>query len=46
MSTHVFAGPTITAARITSILPGAIVHPPVQRGDLLSVFPSRPATAS
>lgn len=35
MSTHVFAGPTITAARITSILPGAVVHPPVQHGDLL-----------
>ncbi|MFD3486275.1 TfuA-like protein [Streptomyces sp. NPDC058665] len=35
MSTHVFAGPTITSARITSILPGAVVHPPVQHGDLL-----------
>ncbi|WP_369362197.1 TfuA-like protein [Streptomyces sp. CG4] len=35
MSTHVFVGPTITSARITSILPGAVVHPPVQHGDLL-----------
>lgn len=35
MSTHVFAGPTITEARITSILPNAVVHPSVQHGDLL-----------
>ncbi|WP_033309247.1 TfuA-like protein [Streptomyces iakyrus] len=35
MGTHVFAGPTITAARIASILPAAVVHPPVKHGDLL-----------
>lgn len=35
MSTHVFAGPTIASAHITSVLPSAVVHPPVQHGDLL-----------
>ncbi|MFD5749682.1 TfuA-like protein [Streptomyces sp. NPDC127033] len=38
MSTHVFAGPTIAPARITSILPGAVVHLPVQHGDLLRLL--------
>ncbi|GAB3977762.1 hypothetical protein GCM10029978_068460 [Actinoallomurus acanthiterrae] len=32
---HVFAGPTITAARVRSLAPAATVHPPIQHGDLL-----------
>ncbi|SEH00206.1 hypothetical protein SAMN05444920_115185 [Nonomuraea solani] len=32
---HVFAGPTVPAARVQALLPGARVHPPVAHGDLL-----------
>ncbi|MFD7897607.1 TfuA-like protein [Streptomyces sp. NPDC059743] len=35
MSTHVFAGPTIAPARIRALLPSAVLHPPVQHGDVL-----------
>jgi len=35
MSTHVFAGPTITAARILALVPDAVVHPPIGHGDAL-----------
>lgn len=32
---HVYCGPTITAAEVVGMLPGATVHPPVRHGDLL-----------
>ena len=35
MTTHVFAGPTVTADRVRELLPGAVTHPPVRHGDLL-----------
>ncbi|WP_329377034.1 TfuA-like protein [Streptomyces sp. NBC_01716] len=35
MSVHVFAGPTIPAARVSELLPSACLHPPVRHGDLL-----------
>lgn len=35
MTTHVFAGPTVTADRVRELLPGAVLHPPVCHGDLL-----------
>ncbi|PYC80226.1 hypothetical protein C7C46_13125 [Streptomyces tateyamensis] len=35
MTTHVFAGPTIGPDRVAELLPGAVLHPPVQHGDLL-----------
>ncbi|MFD4560522.1 TfuA-like protein [Streptomyces sp. NPDC058469] len=35
MSTHVFAGPTITPARIRAILPEAVLHLPIRHGDVL-----------
>ncbi|WP_405796341.1 TfuA-like protein [Streptomyces sp. NBC_01506] len=35
MSVHVFAGPTIPAARVCELLPAAHLHPPVRHGDLL-----------
>ena len=34
---HVFAGPTIDAAAVMAVLPGAEVHPPVAAGDLLEL---------
>ncbi|WP_433178180.1 TfuA-like protein [Actinoallomurus sp. CA-150999] len=37
---HVFIGPTLTAARVRSLGPTAIVHPPVQHGDLLRLATS------
>ncbi|MGW1411754.1 TfuA-like protein [Streptomyces sp. NPDC002403] len=37
MTTHVFAGPTLTADEIVAILPHAKVHPPVRHGDLLGL---------
>ncbi|GAB3979313.1 hypothetical protein GCM10029978_074360 [Actinoallomurus acanthiterrae] len=37
---HVFAGPTITAARVRTLAPAAMVHPPIQHGDLLRLRPS------
>jgi hypothetical protein len=33
----VFAGPTLPAAEVTALLPGAQVRPPVRHGDLLSL---------
>ncbi|MEU4932043.1 TfuA-like protein [Streptomyces yokosukanensis] len=36
MSTvHVFSGPTLPAARVGELLPGAVWHPPLGHGDLL-----------
>jgi hypothetical protein len=35
MSVHVFIGPTLPAEAVTSVVPGALVHPPVSHGDLL-----------
>lgn len=35
MTTHLFCGPTISAAEARAELPGAVVHPPVRHGDLL-----------
>ena len=36
MSTvHVFSGPTIPAARVRDLVPGAVCHPPVRHGDLI-----------
>ncbi|CCK32768.1 hypothetical protein BN159_8390 [Streptomyces davaonensis JCM 4913] len=36
MSTvHVFSGPTLPAARVGELLPGAVCHPPIGHGDLL-----------
>ena len=32
---HVYCGPTITAAEVLEIIPGASIHPPVQHGDVL-----------
>jgi hypothetical protein len=32
---HVYRGPTITAAEVLKIVPGADIHPPVRHGDLL-----------
>jgi hypothetical protein len=32
---HVYCGPTITAAEVRGIIPGATVHRPVRHGDLL-----------
>lgn len=34
---HVFAGPTLGGRDIRSVLPDAVVHPPVAAGDLLSL---------
>ncbi|CAL9572615.1 hypothetical protein SUDANB95_04826 [Actinosynnema sp. ALI-1.44] len=35
MSIHVFLGPTLPADVVASLVPGAVVHPPVAHGDLL-----------
>ncbi|MFF6852759.1 TfuA-like protein [Streptomyces antimycoticus] len=35
MTTHVFSGPTVPAARVRALLPGAVCHPPARHGDLL-----------
>jgi hypothetical protein len=32
---HVYCGPTINAAEVLDIIPGAETHPPVRHGDLL-----------
>ncbi len=37
MAVHVYAGPTLAGAHIRSVVPGAVVHGPVQHGDLLRV---------
>jgi len=34
--THVFSGPSLPATDVPAVLPGAISHPPVRHGDLLS----------
>jgi hypothetical protein len=39
MTIHVFAGPTIPAARITELLPGARQHPPIQHGTIIGLDP-------
>ncbi len=39
---HVFVGPTLPADEVRSILPGAIVHPPVAQGDILRVLHDLP----
>ncbi|MCP2342051.1 TfuA-like protein [Actinomadura rupiterrae] len=38
---HVFAGPTLAADRIRALAATAIVHPPVQHGDLLRLAARR-----
>jgi hypothetical protein len=38
---HVYCGPTIAPAAAREIVPGAVVHPPVRHGDLLSLELSR-----
>lgn len=35
MTVHVFSGPTVSAARVRELLPGAVTHPPVRHGDLM-----------
>lgn len=35
MSIHVFSGPTVPAARVRDVVPGAVTHPPVRHGDLM-----------
>ncbi|MFC8824743.1 TfuA-like protein [Streptomyces sp. NPDC057137] len=35
MTIHVFSGPTVTAARVREVVPGAVTHPPVRHGDLM-----------
>lgn len=35
MTTHLFCGPTISAAEARAVLPEAVIHPPVRHGDLL-----------
>jgi hypothetical protein len=35
VAVHVYAGPTLAAARILSVVPGAVMHGPVQHGDLM-----------
>jgi hypothetical protein len=39
MSDYVFLGPSLTAAEATGLLPGAIVLPPIEHGDLLRLDP-------
>jgi hypothetical protein len=38
---HVFVGPTLPGRDVSRILPGAVVHPPVEHGDLLRLDPDR-----
>ncbi|MGW0533326.1 TfuA-like protein [Streptomyces sp. NPDC003032] len=35
--THVYAGPSLDAAAVRSLLPDAVVHPPVRHGDLTAL---------
>ena len=37
MKVHVYAGPTLPRAEILSVIPSAVVQPPVAHGDLLRV---------
>jgi hypothetical protein len=39
MSDYVFLGPSLDAADAVELLPGAIVRPPIQHGDLLALDP-------
>ena len=34
---HIFAGPTLSAQDALAVIPGALVHPPVAHGDLLTL---------
>jgi hypothetical protein len=36
---HVFTGPTLNAADVRSIIPHALIHPPVKHGDLFRLNP-------
>jgi hypothetical protein len=40
MSDYVFLGPSLSAAEAVELLPGAIVRPPIQHGDLLRLDPA------
>ncbi|MFE0105852.1 TfuA-like protein [Streptomyces sp. NPDC059009] len=44
MTTHVYAGPTMTVAEVLESAPYAVVHPPVRHGDLLTLDPDRDDT--
>ena len=35
MTVHIFVGPTLAGRDVLDILPGAVLHPPVEHGDLL-----------
>lgn len=35
MTVHVYSGPTVPAARVREVVPGAVTHPPVRHGDLM-----------
>lgn len=35
MAVHVYVGPTLAAQQVLSVVPSAIIHPPVAHGDLL-----------
>lgn len=35
MTVHIFVGPTLAGRDVVRILPGAVVHPPIEHGDLL-----------
>ncbi|MDQ8706931.1 TfuA-like protein [Streptomyces sp. LHD-70] len=41
MTTHVYAGPTVTVAEILQSAPYAVPHPPVRHGDLLTLDTDR-----
>ncbi|GAA0587139.1 hypothetical protein GCM10010172_85290 [Paractinoplanes ferrugineus] len=40
MSDYVFLGPSLDAAEAADLLPGALVRPPIQHGDLLRLDPA------
>lgn len=42
MADHVFAGITLNSTEVLEIHPQAIVHPPVERGQVLSLLPEQP----
>jgi hypothetical protein len=35
LTVHIFVGPTLAGQDVAHILPGAVVHPPIEHGDLL-----------
>lgn len=39
MSVHVFVGPTLPASTVAGLRRDAVIHPPVQHGDLLRIGP-------